>query len=213
MPAVDSSTCAAARRRQGAGAAPQPRWSPALQANLAARRADACLPQPARLREFPAMPRMRRAADVPELQRDAHAAPRWRRPCAATTAITPCRFRPAVRTAAGRPCDLGCRDRAGGGGAARSRFRARASAAWIAIRRAARAACANLRRLERRRFDILVGTQMITKGHDVPRRDPRRRAACRHRAELPRLPRRASAPSSCSPRLPAAPDAASARAG
>ena len=80
----------AAPQRDAAHAASSPRR---CTANLAGRRPEPALPQPARLRQLPAVPRLRRAADVSELQRDAHRCTGAGGRCAATTATTPCRRR------------------------------------------------------------------------------------------------------------------------
>ncbi len=76
----------------GGGARGQPRR----------RRPEPGLPQPARLRQLPPVPRLRRAADVSELQRRAHRPSALAGGCAATTATTPFRRRGPARSAARR---------------------------------------------------------------------------------------------------------------
>ena len=65
-----------------------------------------------------------------------------------------------------------------------------------------------LARFARGEIDVIVGTQMIAKGHDFPARHPRRRHLGRRRPRPCRTSARASAPSSCSRRWRDAPAAA-----
>ena len=120
--------CRSRRARRRAGGQPR------------RRRAEPAVPQPARLRQLPAVPRLRRSGDVPELQRDADVPPALAR--VALPLLRPHRAAAGalreLRRAGTR--DLGRRHRAVGSAAARAPARRAQSRAWIATRRAARAA-------------------------------------------------------------------------
>ena len=119
--------------------------------------------QPPRLVELRRLPLLRACLDVPAVRRRARPAPRARRLSPATTAATASACRSAARSAA----------------RCRSRATARAPSAWsTSSRRSAtrssastptsRDAGALLRRFEAAPRGILVGTQMVAKGHDFP---------------------------------------------
>ena len=176
-------------------------------------RAGARPAQPARLRRGGLLPAVRRHARVSQLQR---VADRARRPARGWRAPLPLLQLRAHRAAAVRQLrgavSRARRASAPSGSSRKSRRSSptRASAASIATRfggGAASPSCSS--RFARRELDVLVGTQMIAKGHDFPdvtlvgvisadvglgtRRLPRRRAdvSAAHAGRRPRRPRRA----------------------
>ena len=142
--------------------------------------------QPPRLVELPLLPLVREGLGVPGVRRGARPAPRRRPP-----GLPPLRPPRAVPTPLRRL-------RLGLGRAPRHRHRApRARARRRASRRRSSAstpasdpAPGARRASAARRAGVLVGTQVVAKGHDFPDVDARRRRRRRPDAALPRLPRR-----------------------
>ena len=172
-----SSTCAA---RDGAL---HPRTRHALARRAQGDRAA----QPPRLVELPDLPRLRPRVECPDCDVVARPAPRGTDCSPATTAATasrcPTRCPTCGSVSIGAPRH---RHRA-----PRARARARSGTPVLPPRRRRRRraarCCAAFERAER---GVLVGTQMVAKGHDFPDVDARRGARRRRHAALPRLPRR-----------------------
>ena len=134
--------------------------------------------------------------------------------------LPPLRPPPAGAAAAATHCGSVSVARHGAGHRApRARARRRARRPGFPVVRLDADAAAGRGEVERllARFDaapagVLLGTQMVAKGHDFPAGHARRRARRRPHAALPGLPRRRSARSRSSPSSPAAPGAARAAA-
>ena len=135
-----------------------------------ARRAGDRAAQPPRLRELGVLPAVRRDARVPELQRVADRAPRGAPRALPLLQLLdrrcrrPARTAPASSSSTSASAPSASRRRSG------SASPARASRASIATRSAGAARSRRCSRSSRaRELDVLVGTQMIAKGHDFPR--------------------------------------------
>ena len=158
---------------------------PATHEALAAARQGDRAAQPPRLVELPDVPVVRAGVGVPVVRRDARDAPRATACSPATTAATASASRRAARTAAR------CRSRATGRAPSASRheldvggLRCSASTPTWATRRRC------WPRFQAAPRGVLVGTQMVAKGHDFPDVDLGVVARRRRHAALPRLPRR-----------------------
>ena len=168
---------AAARGRDRRSAPPPARPDgPALGAARRRDRRDAGggravdpVPQPPRLLDGRALPRLRPRRALRELRGVADLPPRARRASSATTAASTVASRSAARPARRRGSNGGARAPSGSRRSCVTRFpdarvaRLDRDTAGLAARRArgrARRGCSA------REIDILVGTQMVTKGHD-----------------------------------------------
>ena len=187
-----SSTCAraAARRRRRRCSSDELRER--ARGEPRARRADARVPEPPRLRDLSPVPGVRRRRELPALQRHAHLAPRRAARSSAITATTSARRRRPAPECGGPPLE------AFGVGTEQIEAHAAGPAIPVAAvdrldRDAAQRPGAQrriLRDWHAGDTDILVGTQMVSKGHDVPGRDAGGGAARRPVAQRARLPRR-----------------------
>ena len=158
---------------------------------LASRRAIARIREPARVRAVAQVCRVRVGGGLPALQRAAGRASRCPRRLRLPS-LRPSRARaarvPAVRQR--RPCAARATARSGSSARLRRASPTRASRASIATRTRRAGAFDEVRsRVAANTLDILIGTQMLAKGHDFPAPDARRRARCRQRALQRRFPR------------------------
>ena len=133
------------------------------------RRAGAAFPQPAGLRAADFVPGLRPSLSMPELHRLARRAPLYR--AAAVSSLRPCRGGAGMLP--GMPC--GRRSgavRAGGRAPARGgrqRFPAARAALMVSdLLPGPRAAAELAQAMTERRYDVLIGTQIVAKGHHFP---------------------------------------------
>ena len=124
--------------------------------------------EPARLVELPLVPQLRARLGVPELRRDARAPPRRRR-----DGLPPLRP-PRARAARPAPTAARCRWRAtarapsSSSASSRSWWRRCPSSGWTPTWRPRPATAARAARFDAAPAGVLVGTQMVAKGHDFP---------------------------------------------
>ena len=185
---------------------PRGRWLVAARSSrrsretLARGRAGAALPQPPRLRAADAVPRLRPPLPVPELLGLAGRAPLP--PRARLPPLRPCRA-PARACPACGAADALARLRPGrrahrrGGRRALFPERARAGAV-VRLSRAAPSGCgASSTAVAAGEVDIVIGTQLVAKGHNFPQPDAGRRGRRRSRPRVAAIRAPPSAPSSC----------------
>ena len=176
--------------RRGSRRCFAPRVAEAIRANFAARRADAAVPQPARLRALPAVHALRLRHGVPELQRDADVPP-----ALASRALPPLRpfaARAGPLPAMREPPSARFRHRHGAGRVGGARAHPASAGRAHGPRHDGPQGCASdaASRLERRAARRARRHADGDQGSRRPWRDARRRRRSGPDAQFPRLPRR-----------------------
>ena len=142
----------------------------ALEARLASARAVAAAAEPPGLRHLPPLPRVRCPGRLPELLGLPHRPRGGRSGRSATTADTTWPRRRRALPAGASTCGSPASEPSGWWKRCARPFRRHASIVSIATRPRAEAPLARtLAAFEAGETDVLVGTQMIAKGHDFPR--------------------------------------------